>query len=266
MLTGENLRFNQWLAALEARHLRDLTFSEVARALRALSSIYVERRRQLACGGALTGRGKRAAFALFYGPIHHLIVRGVVEGLPMAAEPRATILDLGCGTGAAGAAWAGACARLQRSSASTDTPGRFPRHVVRTDEFGLAARVRRVDLGEFALPPQSLSLVAAFTLNELTDSARDALLTQALNRGRDVVIGGNRPREPNQLLVVEPVAGFVAPWWDRWKEATCQQEDGRTNGVSAPTFRPGREARSGRRSRSSSADGPLSVVIVGPEA
>src|SRR4030095_6995318 len=107
MLTCANLRFNQWLAALEARHLRDLTFSEVARALRALSSIYVERRRRLACGGPLPGRAKRAAFALFYGPIHHLIVRGVVEGLPMAAEPRATILDLGCGAGAGGGALGG---------------------------------------------------------------------------------------------------------------------------------------------------------------
>jgi hypothetical protein len=219
MLTGENPQFIQWLAALEARHLRDLTFSEVARALRALSSIYVERRRQLACGGALTGRGKRAAFALFYGPIHHLIVRGVVEGLPMAAEPRATILDLGCGTGAAGAAWAGACARSPAVLGVDRHPWALSEAYQTYDEFGLAARVRRVDLGEFALPRQPLSLVAAFTLNELNDSARDALLTQALNRGRDDRDRGNRPREPNQVLVVEPVAGFVAPWWDRWKEA-----------------------------------------------
>jgi hypothetical protein len=218
MLTDENLRFNQWLAALEARHLRDLTFSEVARALRALSSIYVERRRRLACGGALTGRGKRAAFALFYGPIHHLIVRGVVEGLPMAAEPRATILDLGCGTGAAGAAWAGACARSPAVLGVDRHPWALSEARHTYDEFGLAARVRRVDLGEFALPRQPLSLVAAFTLNELTDSARDALLTQALNRGRVDRDRGIRPREPNQVLVVEPIAGFVAPWWDRWKE------------------------------------------------
>ena len=33
-----------WLAALEKRHLSDLTFAEVSRALRALSSTYVERR------------------------------------------------------------------------------------------------------------------------------------------------------------------------------------------------------------------------------
>jgi hypothetical protein len=215
MLRGENLRFNRWLAALEARHLRDLTFSEVARALRALSSIYVERRSRLACGGALTGRGKRAAFALFYGPIHHLIVRGVVEGLALAAEPRATIVDLGCGTGAAGAAWADACARSPAMLGVDRHPWALSEASRTYDEFGLAARVRRVDLGEFSLPRQPLSLLAAFTLNELTDSAREALLTQAVNRGPDHRV---RPREPNQLLVIEPVAGFVAPWWDGWKE------------------------------------------------
>jgi hypothetical protein len=218
MLTAGNLRFNRWLAALEARHLRDLTFSEVARALRALSSIYVERRRQLACGGALTGRGKRAAFALFYGPIHHLIVRSVVEGLSKAAEPRATILDLGCGTGAAGAAWAAACAGPPAVLGVDRHPWALSEASRTYDEFGLAARVRRVDLSEFSLPPQPLSLLAAFTLNELTDSARDALLAQALNRARRRD-RGERPHERNQLLVVEPVAGFVAPWWDRWKEA-----------------------------------------------
>jgi hypothetical protein len=33
--------FDTWLEALEARHLSDLTFPEVSRALRALSSAYV---------------------------------------------------------------------------------------------------------------------------------------------------------------------------------------------------------------------------------
>jgi hypothetical protein len=82
----------------------------------------------------------------------------------------------------------------------------------------LSARVRRGDLGSFSLPPQPLSWLAAFTLNELTDSARDALLTQALNRARRCE-SGEASRERNRLLVVEPVAGFIAPWWDRWKEA-----------------------------------------------
>jgi hypothetical protein len=99
-------RFDAWMAALEERHLERLRFAEVSRALRALSSAYVERRDRLAHGAALDGGGKRAAFALFYGPLHYLLVTEVVARLPPAAGPIDTVVDLGCGTGAAGAAWA----------------------------------------------------------------------------------------------------------------------------------------------------------------
>ena len=97
-------RLDRWIAALEAKHLAELTFPEVSRALRALSSTYVERRRKLAEGAALSGAGKRAAFALFYGPLHHLLLRHIVDNLPGATANVRTILDLGCGTGASGAA------------------------------------------------------------------------------------------------------------------------------------------------------------------
>src|SRR6266571_3072365 len=105
-MTTHDSRFDRWLAALEARHLADLTFPEVSRALRALSSAYVERRGRLATGAALDGAGKRAAFALFYGPLHFITVREAVKALGAHRPPPARILDLGCGTGAAGAAWA----------------------------------------------------------------------------------------------------------------------------------------------------------------
>jgi len=95
-----------WLPALERRHLASLTFPEVRRALQALSSLYVERRGRLGTGAALEGAGKRAAFALFYGPLHFMTVREVVNALGAHRPPPARILDLGCGTGSAGAAWA----------------------------------------------------------------------------------------------------------------------------------------------------------------
>jgi hypothetical protein len=62
----DDARVMGWLQGLEERHLATLTPSEVARALRALSSCYVERRAKLAAGGALESAGKRAAFAQFY--------------------------------------------------------------------------------------------------------------------------------------------------------------------------------------------------------
>src|SRR4051812_48576945 len=95
-----------WLAALDARHLSVLTPSEVARALRALSSCYVERRTRLAGGGALDSAGKRAAFALFYAPLHFATVREIVRAIPGASDGLREIVDVGCGTGTAGAAWA----------------------------------------------------------------------------------------------------------------------------------------------------------------
>ena len=124
--------FDRWMAELEARHFADLTFPEVSRALRALSSAYVERRQRLAEGAALAGAGKRAAFALFYGPLHYLLIREIVAALPgasgdgpadVAGQP--TLVDLGCGTGAAGAGWAAGCRTPPQSSRSIDIRGRW---------------------------------------------------------------------------------------------------------------------------------------------
>ena len=80
--------FDDWVAALEARHLANLRVPEVTRALRALSSAYVERRRRTAphggganVRGALDSAGKRAAFALFYAPLHFIAVTEVIRAL-----------------------------------------------------------------------------------------------------------------------------------------------------------------------------------------
>src|SRR4051812_4246420 len=107
---------DRWLHDTEQRHLADLTFPQVSAGLRALSATYVERRQRLGEGGALDGAGKRAAFALFYGPLHFLLVRAIVQALPHAlkSEKATTLIDLGCGTGSGGAAWAVACDRAPR--------------------------------------------------------------------------------------------------------------------------------------------------------
>ena len=106
--------FSFWIDALDRRHLADLTVPEIGRALRALSSCYVERRSRLAEGAALEGAGKRAAFALFYAPLHVLTVARIVGALDAGVGIR-EIVDLGCGTGAAGAAWATAIVAIAKS-------------------------------------------------------------------------------------------------------------------------------------------------------
>src|SRR5688572_23536347 len=105
-VSAQDERFTRWLAQLETRHLADFRVAEVTRALRALSSAYVQRRQKLAAGAALDSAGKRAAFALFYGPLHMLTVAHILQEVERDRDVPASIVDLGCGTGVGGAAWA----------------------------------------------------------------------------------------------------------------------------------------------------------------
>jgi len=202
-------RFAHWIAALEAKHLAELTFPEVSRALRALSSTYVERRQKLAQGAALSGAGKRAAFALFYGPLHHLLLTHIVENLPSASANVQTLLDLGCGTGASGAAWAAACAKPPRLMGIDRHPWAIGEAAATYRAFRIPATVRQGDIATVMLPKGPVSILAAFTMNELGDSERDALLARLVERGA----------QGDRVLIVEPLAGFVARWWHRWREA-----------------------------------------------
>jgi SAM-dependent methyltransferase len=201
--------FISWIAALEARHLAELTFSEVSRALRALSSTYVERRQKLAGGAALSGAGKRAAFALFYGPLHHLLLTHIVETLPGATRKIPTLLDLGCGTGASGVAWARSCEKPPRMIGIDRHPWALGETAETYRAFGMAATLRQGDITTANLPKGPAAILAAFTLNELADPAREALLAHLVERASH----GDR------VLIVEPLAGFVARWWSRWRDA-----------------------------------------------
>ena len=200
---------DRWVRALEERHLADLRFAEVSRALRALSSVYVERRSRIAEGGALSGRGKRAAFALFYGPLHYLLVREIVQALPGATGIGARLIDLGCGIGASGAAWACACRRppavvgIDRHSWALQEAARTYR------DLGLSARLRRADFATAAFPKERAAFLAAFTLNELPAAARDASLRRLMARAES----------GDPVLVIEPLAGSITPWWTEWRRA-----------------------------------------------
>jgi hypothetical protein len=199
--------FDSWMADLERRHLAELRFAEVSRALRALSSTYVERRRRIQEGAALAGAGKRAAYALFYAPLHFLTVRDVVNGISVRLQGR-TLVDLGCGTGAAGAAWAEAGApngvvAIDRNAWALEEASRTYRH------FQIRVRTRRGDMTAMTWPASPAAFLAAYSVNELADAARDRLLPRLIERGR----------RGDVILVVEPLARAVAPWWHRWREA-----------------------------------------------
>src|SRR5205085_921044 len=178
----------RWLSALEARHFSDLTFQEVARSLRALSATYVERRDRIREGAALAGAGKRAAFALFYGPLHYLLVREIVNAIPgpidgRGRDPeRVALLDLGCGTGAAGAAWAEACRDTPQVIGVDIHPWTLNEAAWTYREFGLRAKTVRGDAATMTLPKSPALILAAFTVNELSDQGRAALLPRLLER------------------------------------------------------------------------------------
>ena len=211
-------RLAHWIAALEAKHLAELTFPEVSRALRALSSTYVERRQKLAEGAALSGAGKRAAFALFYGPLHYLLLTHIVERLPGATADVRTLLDLGCGTGASGAAWAGACPTAPRVVGIDRHPWAIGEAAATYRAFKIPATVRQGDIANAVLPKGPASILAAFTMNELGDPERDALLGRLVERAR----------QGDRVLIVEPLAGFVARWWNRWRD-TFEAAGGRAD-------------------------------------
>lgn len=191
------------MSALESRHLADLRVAEVTRALRALSSAYVERRQKVASGSTLDSAGKRAAFALYYGPLHFLATTHVLSQLNATTPSR--IVDLGCGTGVVGAAWA-----LRAAGAPPPLTGidRHPWAVEETRrtyrDLGLVGHARTGDLTRMPAVRDADAVVAGYVLNELPEAARRQLEDQLLDRA-----GAGAG-----VLIMEPIARGVAPWWD----------------------------------------------------
>jgi hypothetical protein len=202
--------FDTWLRDLEGRHLADLRFAEVSRALRALSSTYVERRRAIQDGAALSGAGKRAAFALFYGPLHYLTISEVVRRLDAGPVGHGTtIVDLGCGTGASGAAWAGGTAGSAAVLAIDRHPWALSEAARTYRHFNVPVRSRQADFTSAGWPGTRAAFLAAFAVNEVPGPARDRLLGRLIERaGRG-----------DAVLIVEPLARSAAPWWREWEKA-----------------------------------------------
>jgi Methyltransferase domain len=199
-----------WLAALEQRHLANLRPSEVSRALRSLSSCYVERRSKLAQGAALNTAGKRAAFALFYGPLHYVVTHEIVMAIERARYV-AQILDLGCGSGAAGAAWAMASGRC--------TINGVDKHPWAVDEANWTYRQLGITgyagQGDIARAPirgrKGHGILAAYSINEIEDNMRANLLDRL----------GEAKENGSHVLVIEPIAKRALSWWPEWENRFC---------------------------------------------
>jgi hypothetical protein len=207
----------RWIDDLQARYLRHLTPAEVARALRALSATYVERRARLSGRGAFDSAGKRAAYALYYAPRRYLTIRHVIETLDSDGTA-GTVVDVGCGTGAAGAAWAASAPARMHVIGLDSHPWALDETRATLRALGLRGEVRRLDVAADRLQRLVASrpsgddrrrVVLSYVANELTDATRAGLLPVLL----DAAGTGTR------VLVVEPLSRRTSPWWPRWVQA-----------------------------------------------
>ena len=198
-----------WLSAAVARVSPPLTFAEVRKGVQAVSSLYVERRPSAGLGARTTeSEGKRAALATYYAPLHFLITLQAAAAISKSARAGIRrIHDLGCGTGAAGAALARACPGPVAIE-GIDRSGWALREARHTHAaFGVRSRTRRAAVPE-GLPRLRAgdAIVMGWMANELEQEARVRLL--------DFV--AEACGEGHPLLVLEPLARRVAPWWPTW--------------------------------------------------
>jgi precorrin-6B methylase 2 len=198
--------FIGWLEAVTERHTKNLTFQELRRAVQALSSLYVERRGRIGRGTAFDGAGKRAAFACYFAPLHFLLVREIVRAVGAETTRARTVVDLGCGTGVAGSAWALELNPHPKVMGFDQSAWALQEAKWTYKTFGLQATTRLLDAPSLQVTPDT-GVIAAFVINELSESLRDRLLRDFLD--------GIKQGAP--ILVIEAIAKRSLPWWTDWK-------------------------------------------------
>ena len=140
------------------------------------------------------------------------------------------IVDLGCGTGVAGAAWASEQEQKPVVHGIDVSAWALAEAEHTWRAFGIPARARRADFATAAWPKGRAALVAAFAVNELPDSSRASLLERLLDGRTGGGRGGAGGKAPVQgghggaggkapVLIIEPLARAAAPWWPTWREA-----------------------------------------------
>jgi SAM-dependent methyltransferase len=202
--------FDRWLDESVGRFVPPLSFREVRKGVQALSSLYVERRAgQDLSARAVEGNAKRAALATYYGPLHFLAAWHLFdEWVPEGYVAPATLWDLGCGTGAAGAAIARRLSPIP-DLVGIDRSGFALREARSTyASFGVPAKTRRGRVpAALPRPREGDFWLFGYAINEFSESDRDALL-EALELA---IAAGVR------VLILEPLASAATRWWPAWR-------------------------------------------------
>jgi hypothetical protein len=138
-------------------------------------------------------------------------MREIVVALKLADAPIDALIDLGCGTGAASAAWALALDRAPLVTGVDLNAWALGEARWNWRELGVAGRTRRGDLVSAARlqdpgrrPRLRTAVLLAWSLNELAPPPRDGVVAAL----KDRLLHGDA------LLVVEPLARSAAPWWE----------------------------------------------------
>ena len=193
---------------------------------------------------------------MFYGPLHYLLIREIVRAIPGAADGAPSLVDLGCGTGAAGDAWAVACRTRPQVIGVDRHPCTLTDAAHTYREFDLRAKTMRGACGDGCVSEVALALIlAAFTVNELPDDARDALLPRLLA----CASAGDR------ILIVEPLgerrgADGGALWQLAFVAAGGRADEWRVFRWSCRRLSP--KLDQSRGLESSRAQGPIALSII----
>jgi hypothetical protein len=119
------------------------------------------------------------------------------------------VVDLGSGTGAAGASWALA-SQSPRIAGLERHPWAVAESTWTYAQLGLHGRGRQADFTRDAWhAPAGAGVLAAYAINEVAPGRRRRML-DALLTAHD---------EGARVLVVEPIARRIAPWWGDWQDA-----------------------------------------------
>jgi hypothetical protein len=141
--------------------------------------------------------------------LHFWTVRHVVRELGAPTLDVEHVLDLGCGTGVAGAAWA-----MESGATKLSAWDRNAWAVSEANwtyrELALKGRAVQGDAARMSLRGEKGSgILLAYLVNELGDELRARLRAQLLtaaSRGA-------------RVLVIEPIARRMSPWWSGWEDA-----------------------------------------------
>jgi Methyltransferase domain len=125
------------------------------------------------------------------------------------ATGAAQILDLGCGTGAAGAAWA-----LEQGRCTLNGIDRHPWATIEANwtyrALGLSGHAAQGTIERTSIRGRrGEGILAAYAVNELAEPSRAALLSRLL----EARTKGSR------VLIIEPIARRLTSWWPDWERA-----------------------------------------------